>query len=117
LNFVEFDSDSNNINREGNIISGVSVGINYDYFLSMNGFYDWMYGADLEFMGRISKTQLKAAQIPGAFYYKRIHDRSLTETLNTDPMKKVYLGIVKKNREENNWDVPQNRILGDYIVL
>jgi glycosyltransferase involved in cell wall biosynthesis len=117
LNFIEFDSDAINIDKEGSIISGISVGIKSDSFITMNGFYDWMYGADLEFLGRITHKGLASSQIPGAFYYKRIHENSLTEKLSPNPMKKVYLGIVKKNREEKKWDAPQCRITGDYLVL
>jgi glycosyltransferase involved in cell wall biosynthesis len=117
LNFIEFDSDASNIDKEGSIISGISVGIKFDSFITMNGFYDWIYGADLEFVGRITHKGLASSQIPGAFYYKRIHEKSLTETLSPDPMKKVYLGIVKKSREEKKWDAPQCRITGDYSVL
>lgn len=117
LNFVEFDSDASNIDPEGSVISGISVGIKSDIFIILNGFYDWMYGADLELIGRIAHKGLTSSQIPGAFYYKRMHEKSLTEKLSPDPMKKVYLGIVKKNREEKNWDSPQYRITGDYLVL
>ena len=117
LNFIEFDTNKDNINPGGSVISGVAVGINYDKFIMVKGFYDWIYGADLEFSGRIIKRELNDAQVPGAFYYKRIHSNSLTEILKEDSMKKVYLGIVKKNREENNWNMPDNRITGDYLFL
>jgi glycosyltransferase involved in cell wall biosynthesis len=117
LNFIEFETSKENIDEKSNLLSGSSIGIKSDPFLKINGFYDWTYGADLEFIGRISYEGFIPAIIPGIFYYKRNHEKSLTVELDTNPIKKVYLGIVKKNREEKDWPSPEHRITGKYIFL
>jgi hypothetical protein len=69
-------------NEKNSFGEGV-IGINKNYFLSMNGYEPWKVAADSDFMGRLYKNNPRIYHTKNIAFYYRQHSTSLTKRPDT----------------------------------
>ena len=114
--YVDFENHTSNIKSSETTASGV-IGVKKDFFLSTNGFYNWICAADTEFEHRLSHDNVKIGIIDGISFYRRIHKNNLTikkETNNRSDLRKKYIEIINKKIKDNMWAKPEILYIGDY---
>lgn len=70
-------------------------------FMSLNGFEGWRCAADSDFMGRFYKRNIPLSHGQKISFFRRIHEKSLTNSPETNMSSKLrahYVGLSKTNR-------------------
>lgn len=77
--------------------------IRRELFLSMNGFEGWRCAADSDFMGRLYKNNKSFKYTPKIVFYRRVHDKSLTQQSDTNMTSSLRAKYVKMSKSKTNF--------------
>ena len=75
-------------------------------FNKIGGFQDWKCGADTEFIKRCEKNRVFPVELNEYLFYRRIHNNSLTQNINTNYTSDFRKIIRRKIKMNTNWTIP-----------
>lgn len=121
VDFIRFNylNFSDNINKTLNedLKADTIIGTKKNVLDKIIGFQPWICAADTELYDRLVYNSKTQKTIEGISFYRRIHGKNLTikkTTNHKSEIRKKYIDILNKNKTQNNWPNPENRVTEEY---